>query len=108
MVRDWFGPAVFLLLALAPSNVTAQTRVLIGRVIDPSTAEPVDHGLIRVMGNPIQPQIQQDGSFVLYVPEREDTRRLERKEYHKGEVAVAQQLESLVNPVHRDDFELSP
>src|ERR1051326_5849557 len=106
MLRAWFGP-VALLLLVAPANLGAQSRVLIGRVIDSSSAEPVDHGLIRVMGTPIQAQIQKDGSFILYVPEREVTLSFESKEYHRTEVAVAQQVESLLIPVHRDYFELS-
>src|SRR4029077_5230310 len=105
--RAWFGSIVCLLLLVAPSRATAQTRVIIGRVIDSSSAEPVDHGLVRVMGTPIQAQIQKDGSFILYVPEREVTLSFESKEYHRTEVPVAQYVESLLIPVRRDYFELS-
>lgn len=107
MARASSTSLFLLLLAVAPSAARAQTRVLIGRVVDSSSVEPVDHGLIRVLGTPIQAQIRKDGSFILYVPQREVTLGFESKQYQKREIVVPQQVDAILIPVRRDYFELS-
>ncbi|MBI4501205.1 MAG: TonB-dependent receptor plug domain-containing protein [Gemmatimonadetes bacterium] len=99
--------AIALLLAAWSASAYAQSRVIFGRVIDSTTTEPLDHGLIRVLGTPIQGQVQKDGSFILYVPIREVTLKFEGYNYHNKEVVVPYREETVILPVRRDYFRLS-
>ena len=99
--------AIALLLAVWSSSAQAQTRMILGRVVDSTTTEPVNQGLIRVLGTPIQAQVRNDGSFIVYVPVREVTHKVESPDYHHKEIAVSAREESVLLPVRRDFFRLS-
>jgi TonB-dependent SusC/RagA subfamily outer membrane receptor len=98
--------AAGLLLSLT-SQSPAQTRVIVGRIVDSTARDPVNSGLIRVLGTPIQAQVRVDGTFVIYVPVREVTLGFEATGFQKREVRVPFDEETVIIPVHRDYFELS-
>lgn len=106
MKRAVFGVVAVLLLTAA-SRGQAQTRMIVGRVMDSVMAEPVGAGLIRVLGTPIQAQLRVDGTFVLYVPMREVTLGFEGFGFQDKEIRVPAEQEAVVIPVRRDVFELS-
>jgi TonB-dependent SusC/RagA subfamily outer membrane receptor len=106
MKLSWFG-AMVLMVSVGVSDAQSQTRLIIGRVTDSTLAEPVTAGLVRVLGTPIQAQVREDGTFVVYVPVREVTLGFEARGYQKKEVRVPSHQEMVVLPVRRDVFELS-
>jgi TonB-dependent SusC/RagA subfamily outer membrane receptor len=99
--------AVVLFISIAVSNAWGQTRMIVGRVMDSTLAQPVPAGLVRVLGTPIQAQLRRDGTFVVYVPVREVTLGFEAKGYQKKEIRVGSEDETVVIHVRRDYFELS-
>src|SRR5690349_12790 len=105
MKRVLFAAVVLLLTFVSLSQ--AQTRVIVGRVMDSTYGEPLNAGLIRVLGTPIQAQIRVDGTFVLYVPVREVTLGFEAAGFQKREVRVNSEQETVIIAVRRDIFELS-
>jgi TonB-dependent SusC/RagA subfamily outer membrane receptor len=106
MKHAWFA-AVALLISQGVSDAQAQTRMIVGRVSDSTFNEPVTRGLVRVLGTPIQAQLRNDGTFVIYVPVREVTLSLEAPGYQEREIRVASHQETVVFAVRRDVFELS-
>ncbi len=105
MKRVWFG--TFALLLAAASASEAQTRMIIGRVVDSTMGQSVYPGLVRVLGTPIQAQVRVDGTFIVYVPIREVTLSFESTGYEKKESRVQAFEETVVMNVRRDVFQLS-
>ena len=107
MRRRWLSFLFLLALSLSASEGRAQRRMVVGRVADSVTSEPVRSGLVRVLGTPIQAVIRDDGTFIVYVPVREVTLGLETVGYHKKEIRVAAHDETVVVLLQRDVFQLS-
>src|SRR5688572_26171243 len=58
---------------LAAAPLTAQTTLLVGRILDTATAKPVTPGWVTIMGTALSAPLREDGSFALSVPIREIT-----------------------------------
>src|SRR5439155_10955942 len=64
---------ILILLALPISAISAQTRIITGRVTDSLTAEVVTAGQVSVGGTTLSTTIKDDGTFTLAVPVRDVT-----------------------------------
>ncbi|MBI4421510.1 MAG: TonB-dependent receptor plug domain-containing protein [Gemmatimonadetes bacterium] len=106
-MRRWWLPFVALTLGASVARAPAQSRMIVGRVADSVTAEPVRAGLVRVLGTPIQAPLRQDGTFIAYVPVREVTLGIESPGFTRREVRVAVPQEAVVVHLQRDVFMLS-
>ncbi len=105
MRQAWL--AVAIAIGTVSTAADAQTRMIVGRVDDSTFNQPLNTGLIRVLGTPIQAQLRVDGTFILHVPVREVTLSFEAKGYRAKEVRVPGRDETVVMNVARDVFELS-
>lgn len=103
MIRIAF--LVTLLLAV-PSLAAAQSRLLIGRVDDSLTTQPVTSGIVRVLGMTLSRPINPDGTFVLHVPHREVTLEIESPGYLSREVRVPVTAEAVEIRILKDFFRL--
>lgn len=97
---------VLALLAAAPRPAGAQTRLIIGRVDDSLTTVPLSGGTVKVLGTRMEAPINYDGTFVLYVPVREVTLRVESPTYRTREVRVLTNMQAIQIPLLRDYFKL--
>lgn len=91
--------STFCLVAAAASvslgaPAAAQTRTLLGRVVDSVTAKGVTGGDVRVLGLGVVVPLREDGSFALSIPLREVTLSVAVAGYRVREVRV---------PVRDDD-----
>jgi TonB-dependent SusC/RagA subfamily outer membrane receptor len=69
-------------------SLTAQTRVVAGRVTDLSSGVPVTNGTVSVKGADIVDRLRPDGVFVLHVPRRDVTLVLRGDGYRVREITV--------------------
>jgi TonB-dependent SusC/RagA subfamily outer membrane receptor len=100
------GLTMALLLAGGWESAHAQTRFILGRVIDSVTSEPVTAGTVTLLGTKVKVPVRQDGTFVIYAPIREVTVAVEGIGYRSRDMVVPQTSDVLVVPLRRDYFEL--
>src|SRR6267143_5121629 len=84
----------------------AQTRLIIGRVDDSLTTNHVESGSVKMLGTRLETPINYDGTFVLYVPVREVTLRVEVPGYQPREVRVAGNMQAIQISILKDYFRM--
>lgn len=94
------------LLSGIAAPVAAQTRLVIGRVDDSLTTNPLEAGSVRLLGTRTETPINYDGTFVLYVPVREVTLRIQSVGYRAKEVIVPPTMQAIQISLLRDYFKL--
>lgn len=99
-------PLVLALVGGLAAPLGAQTRLIIGRIDDSLTTNPVETGIVRVLGTKLDAPINYDGTFVIYVPVREVTLRIESVGYHATEVRVPSTMQAIGVRLLRDYFRL--
>lgn len=97
---------VLVLSWLWATSAAAQTRVLLGRVVDSVTTRGLAAGDVKVMGTTLVAPLREDGSFALSIPLREVTISVAVAGYRVKEVRVpiTQDDAVLEVPVGRDYF----
>lgn len=97
---------VLVLASWSATSVAAQTRVLLGRVIDSVTTRGITGGDVKVMGTALVAPLREDGSFALSIPLREVTISVAVTGYRVKEmrVPITQDDAVLSVPVGRDYF----
>src|SRR6185503_757791 len=95
--------ATVVILLSAP--LSAQTTLLVGKVVDSATTRAVSNGWITVLGTALSAPLREDGSFALSVPVREITASVRAEGYKPREVQVRPSDELLEIRVARDYFQ---
>ncbi len=98
--------AASLLLVTTPVVAEAQARLILGRVSDSVTADPVQLGQVHLLGTEIGAPLNPDGTFVIYVPYREVTLSIRALGYQAREVVVPRKKETVILTLERDYFQL--
>ena len=66
-----FALLVLFLTGMAAGKLTAQTRVITGKVSDSLTSDPVVSGQVSVVGTSIGTAVKDDGTFTVQAPARD-------------------------------------
>jgi TonB-dependent SusC/RagA subfamily outer membrane receptor len=100
-----------MIVALATASIvvavplTAQTTLLVGRIIDSVTAKPVNPGWVTILGTSLSAPLRDDGSFALSVPIREITASIRADGYKPRELQIRPSDEMLQIRLERDYFQ---
>ena len=79
---------VLVLSSLYATSVSAQTRVLLGRVVDSVTTRAIAGGDVKIMGTSLVAPVREDGSFALSIPLREVTLSIVATGYRTKELQL--------------------
>jgi TonB-linked SusC/RagA family outer membrane protein len=88
------------------SSLSAQTRVVTGKVTDSLTSEIVTSGQVSVVGTTIGGTIKDDGTFTIAVPARDVMLSIRSIGFKRKDVAVPASQSAVEASLERDYFQL--
>ncbi|MBI4420189.1 MAG: SusC/RagA family TonB-linked outer membrane protein, partial [Gemmatimonadetes bacterium] len=94
------------LFLLAAGHVSAQTRIVTGRVVDSLSGEPITSGQVQVLGTTVTGTVKDDGTFTVAVPVRDVTISIRSIGYKRREVAAPASSSTVQATLERDYFQL--